>query len=165
MKRLYLLRHAKSSWGDTALGDVERPLNKRGKRDAPTMGKRLKKRKAEPDLILSSPAKRAVKTASIVAKEIGFPKKKIATDGSIYAASVSELLDVVRNIDDAYGRVMLVGHNPGFTDLADILADGSVGDMPTCAVCCLDFDCDSWKAVSEGGGKIVFYDYPKKAQD
>lgn len=162
MKRLYLLRHAKSSWKHPDLSDFERPLNERGKRDAPVMGKRLKEMQIQPDLILSSPAKRAHKTAKIIAKEIDFPKKQIVTDESIYAAGVSTLLDLIRKIDDSFRQVILIGHNPGFTDLANYLTNAQLDNIPTCGIFCTDFDIQSWKDVAEGKGTFVFFDYPKK---
>lgn len=162
MKRLYLIRHAKSSWEDSDLSDIERPLNTRGKRDAPFMGKHLKEMKVSPDLIVSSPAKRALKTAKIIAKEIGFPKKDIETDESIYLASVSTLLHVIQNIEGSYQQVMLFGHNPGFTELAEYLTNQQFDNIPTCGIVCMDFDIKSWKEVGEGKGMLVSFDYPKK---
>ncbi len=162
MKRLYLVRHAKSSWKDLSLDDFDRPLNKRGKQDAPFMGKRVKKYKMLPDLIISSPAKRAAKTAKIIAKEIGFPKKKIIYDASIYEAGMASLITVVRNIDDLANEVMLFGHNPGLTILAEDLTNAQVDNIPTCGIFCIDFDVNSWKEIEEGKGRVVFFDYPKK---
>lgn len=162
MKRLYLIRHAKSSWKDQDLTDIERPLNTRGKRDAPCMGKRLKDLKVHPDLIVSSPAKRALKTAKVIAREIGYPKKRIETDESIYLAGVSTLLLVIQNIEDSYQQVILFGHNPGFTELAEYLTDQQFDNIPTCGIVCMDFDIESWKEVAEGKGILVSFDYPKK---
>lgn len=163
MKRLYLVRHAKSSWKDATLEDFDRPLNKRGKQDAPLMGKLFKSHyKLSPDLIVSSPAKRAAKTAKVIAKEIGFPKKQIVYEGAIYEAGVPPLLSVIRKIDDSADQVMLFGHNPGLTMLAEYLIGVVVDNIPTCGIFCIDFDVDSWKEVGEGRGKEVFFDYPKK---
>lgn len=162
MKRLYVIRHAKSSWSDPALGDFDRPLNKRGKRDAPFMGARLKEGGAKPDMIVSSPARRAVKTAREIAKALGFPAGKIVEEMTIYEASLYDLIAVVRKIPDACGEVIIVGHNPGFSDLAGYLASDSTVYMPTCAVYCVDLDVDSWMSVTAGLGKMVSYDYPKK---
>jgi phosphohistidine phosphatase len=162
MKRLYLVRHAKSSWKEPDLTDIERPLNTRGKQDAPCMGKRLKELKVHPDLIVSSPAKRARKTAKVIAKEIGFPKKDIVTNESIYLTGVSTLLIFIRNIKDSYQQVMLFGHNPGFTELAEYLTNQRFDNIPTCGIVCMDFDITSWKEVAEGKGDVVFFDYPKK---
>lgn len=162
MKRLYVIRHAKSSWSDPALGDFDRPLNKRGKRDAPFMGTRLKEGGAKPDMIVTSPAKRAIKTARAIAKALGFPAKKIVEETAVYEASLYDLLAVVRKIPDSCGEVVIVGHNPGFSDLAGYLASDSNIYMPTCAVCCVDLDVDSWADVSGGDGRMASYDYPKK---
>jgi phosphohistidine phosphatase len=162
MKRLYLIRHAKSSWKDPTVVDFDRPLNKRGKRDAPFMGKRIKSYQVQPDLIISSPANRAAKTAKIIAEEIGVPKKQIVYDESIYEAGVASLLHVIRNIDNSANQVMLFGHNPGLTMLAEYLTHILVDNIPTCGIFCVDFAIDSWKEVAEGSGKVVFFDYPKK---
>ena len=163
MKRLYLIRHAKSSWNNADLADYERPLNKRGEKDTPFMGKRLKKHDVKPDLIISSPAKRALKTAKIIAQEIGYPTKKIYTNESIYDAAPLSLLNTIRNIDDLYDQVMLFGHN-SITELARYFTKYQVENVPTCGIFCIGFDLDSWEAVSEGKGDFIFFDYPKKHQ-
>ena len=160
MKRLYLVRHAKSSWGDPELADIDRPLNNRGKRDAPDAGRRLKKRKVKPDLIISSPAKRARRTARVIAEQIGYPAERVVINDAVYHAAANELLAVVREIDDACGEAMMFGHNPGFTDLAGLLTGASVDNLPTCAIFCVDFDSDSWRDVAETKGTLVFLDYP-----
>lgn len=163
MKTLYLIRHAKSSWKDPDLRDFERPLNKRGKRDAPEMGQRLKKYKAVADVIISSPAKRAIKTAKIIAREVGFPVRKIVTKETVYLADVPTLVEVIRKISDKHHQVMLFGHNPGLTMLANFLVNGEpVENIPTCGIFCIEFEIDSWEKVEEGVGKTLFFDYPKK---
>ncbi len=164
MKQLYLVRHAKSSWKDPVLTDMDRPLNKRGKRDAPFMGERLNKYDVQLDLIISSPAKRALSTAKIIAKEIGCPKKKIVANESVYMAGVPSLLNTIQGIDDSHSRVMFFGHNPGLTELAVYLSNYHVDNIPTCGIFCTDFDVDSWKEVSKGTGSFAFFDYPKKHQ-
>src|SRR5437899_11500650 len=98
MKTLFLVRHAKSSWDDTALPDKDRPLNDRGKRDAPKMGERLAKRGVTPDLILSSPAKRALETAQIIAKKLDYKLADIVVDERLYATGADDLLDVIRKL-------------------------------------------------------------------
>lgn len=162
MKRLYVIRHAKSSWSDPGLSDFERPLNKRGKRDAPFMAARLKEGGAKPDMIVSSPARRAAKTARAIAKALGFPEKRITEVITIYEASLQSLVAVVRELPDDCREVIMVGHNPGFSDLVGYLASDSSIYMPTCAVCCVDLDVESWADVSGGLGRTVSYDYPKK---
>lgn len=162
LKRLYLIRHAKSSWKNPDLADFERPLNKRGKGDVPYMGERLNQYKVKPDLIISSPAKRALKTAQIMAKKINFPRGKIIADESIYGGDISVLLRVIRNIDNSFKQVMLFGHNPDFSILAEYLTNYQVKNIPTCGIFCLDLNIDSWKEISSGKGVFVFFDYPKK---
>ena len=164
MKTLYLIRHAKSSWKDPSLRDFERPLNKRGKRDAPLMGQRLKDRGVVADAIISSTANRALKTAKIIAGELEFPLKKIASKKSVYLADVPTLIKVLRKISDKCGRAMLFGHNPGLTMLANFLSNEQVDNIPTCGVFCMEFEVESWKEVAQGSGKMVFFDYPKKYQ-
>ena len=124
MKRtLFLVRHAKSSWDDVALPDEERPLADRGKRDAPMMGKRLAKRQVKPDLILSSPARRALSTAEIIAKELNFRAEDIVVDERLYATEADMLLGVIGELSDKLTCVMLFGHNPEFADLAQRLSN------------------------------------------
>jgi phosphohistidine phosphatase len=161
MKRLTLVRHAKSSWSHPEIDDVARPLNKRGEKDAPLMGRRLAQRQMTPDCIISSPAKRAISTATILAKEIAFPIKEIVTYKDIYAANVAELIQVLQQIDDACNSVMLCGHNPGLTELSQCLTNYQIDKIPTCGIFCIDFAIDSWKELSQGMGTFVFFDYPK----
>ena len=164
MKRLYLVRHAKSSWDDPDLSDIDRPLNKRGKKDAPIMGERLKnEHKAKPDLIISSPAKRAIRTARIIAKELGYSEEKIEIKDSLYASGVTAMLNVIHYLDDSLDEVMLFGHNPDLTSLANYLSNQQVDNIPTCGVFCVDFDVKSWQDIEKGKGIFKFFDYPKKA--
>ena len=162
MKRLYLIRHAKSSWKNLDLPDIDRPLNKRGERDAPFMGKRLKKYDVKPGIIISSPANRALKTAKIIAKKIDYPADGIIVKDSLYAASIPSILNIINYIDDSIQEAMLFGHNPEFTSLANFLANHDIDNIPTCGIFCADFDVESWKDVAEGKGIFAFFDYPKK---
>jgi phosphohistidine phosphatase len=163
MKRLLLIRHAKSSWKNPDLDDFNRPLNKRGRKDGPKMGKLLAKRGEIPDLIISSPAKRALKTAFAIAKDVGYPEKKIKEKKKIYLGSVSQLMNVIHNIGNEFNRVFLFGHNPGFNDLSHYLTKHELENIPTCGVFCIDFEIDSWKEVAEGNGKFVYFEYPPKS--
>ncbi|MEJ2698110.1 MAG: histidine phosphatase family protein [Desulfuromonadales bacterium] len=165
MKRLTLVRHAKSSWKDPGRADFDRPLSKRGKQDAPRIGERLAARGQRPDLILSSPARRARKTAKEIARKIGLPGERLVLEEKIYEAEPEALLEVVQSLDDRWENVMLVGHNPGLTDLGNLLADCGIANIPTCGVLCLDFDADDWHDVGHGAGTLVFYDYPKKPSE
>ena len=162
MKTLFLIRHAKSSWGDTALPDKDRPLNDRGKRDAPKMGKRLAERDVNPDLILSSPAMRALTTAQIIAKKLDYKLKNIVVDDRLYASGAHDLLDVIHELGDKLERVMFFGHNPELTELAHRLSS-EISRMPTCAVAEFTFDAKSWSAIGKARPARVALDYPKKS--
>ena len=162
MKTLYLVRHAKSSWDDPSLDDIDRPLNPRGKKDAPEMGDRLKKLKILPDLLLTSPGKRARSTAKKIARQIGYPKKEILIDDALYHGSDDMLIDIVKNLPDSKQSVMLFGHNPGFTAFANQLCNINIYNIPTAGVVAIDFHIDSWKDAEPGKGELVFFDYPKK---
>ena len=163
MKELILVRHAKSSWKDPTLSDHERPLNKRGKRDAPEMGERLARSGYEPDLIVSSSAVRALDTARTIAGMLGYPRERIAVEERLFHAGVAELLHVIQGVDDSVDILMLFGHNPGLTDLANHLGPREIFNMPTCAVLHLRFQGDTWSAVGDVPGDEVIYDYPKRA--
>ena len=161
MKELIIVRHAKSSWKDSSLDDRERPLNKRGERDAPEIGARLARRKDRPDLIISSPAVRALTTAQIIAKRLGYPHKDIVVKDVLYGAGVVELLDVIRNIDESVATLMLFGHNPGLTELANHLGPRPIPNLPTCGVLHLKFEADVWPVVGHARGDEVLFDFPK----
>ena len=165
MKRLYLLRHAKSSWDDDSLSDVERPLNKRGLRDAPMMGKRFRAHGYLPDRIVSSGAVRADATARAVAYELGYPVASIAREDALYLAGPATLLEIVRRADDTLGSLMLVGHNPGMTDFANTLSDHGIDNLPTCGLFCVNLAVERWRDVEPRGGVLVCFEYPKKRDD
>jgi CYTH domain-containing protein/phosphohistidine phosphatase SixA len=162
MKRLTLLRHAKSSWSDPDLDDFDRPLNKRGQRDAPKMGRRLAERGFLPDAVLSSPARRVRLTVEAVAAQIDIDPTIVRYDRRIYLATDHQLLDLVRAIPENLENVLLVGHNPGITDLANYLVGGSLENIPTCAVFGVDLQVSSWRQVNRAGARLLFYDFPKK---
>ena len=161
MKTLFLVRHAKSSRDDPSLPDRERPLDDHGKRDAPKMGKRLAKRDVKPDLLLSSPALRALTTAQLIAEEIGYEPNDIVVDDRLYASGADDLLAVIRALDNKLDRIMLVGHNPEFTDLAHRLSSEIV-DMPTSAIAEYHFDTKAWTDIGEVEPTKTILDYPKK---
>ena len=148
MKTLFLIRHAKSSRDDPTLPDKDRPLNERGMRDASRVGEHLAKRDATPDLILSSPARRALTTAEIVARRLDYRLKEIVVDDRLYAGTPDDLLAVIHELDDKAKRVMLFGHNPELTELAHRLS-GKITDMATSAVAEFAFDGKSWSIVGQ----------------
>ena len=161
MKTLFLVRHAKSSRDDPSLPDRDRPLNDRGKQDAARMGKRLATRGVKPDLLVSSPALRALTTARLIAEELGCKPQDIVEDDRLYASNPEDLLAVVRALDRKLDGVMLFGHNPEFTDLARRLS-GEFIDMPTSTVAEFTFNTKAWSDVGEIKPAKVELDYPKK---
>ena len=146
IKLLLILRHAKSSWESAKLSDHDRPLNNRGKRDAPRIGRKLLKEGLIPQVIISSSAVRAYSTAEKVAKACGY-EDEILVDSSLYGSGYTEYLNVLINQDDNYDTVMLVGHNPHSEQLLEILT-GKMVTMPTCTVACVSLPIPSWKKVS-----------------
>ena len=162
MKTLFLIRHAKSSWDNTALPDKDRPLDDRGKHDAPKMGKRLAKRDVKPDMILSSSAMRALTTAEIIAKKLHYKLKDIVLDDRLYASEADDLLNVIHKLGDKLERVMLFGHNPELTELAHRLSS-EITHMPTCAVAEFTFATKSWSDIGKAKLAKVALDYPKKS--
>jgi len=164
MRTLYLVRHAKSSWKHPELEDIDRPLSKRGRRDAPFMGRLLREMGVKPDRLLASQAKRAVKTAEAFAAELGYPKKDITQDDMLYGADAEGLLQVVRTLADGIQTVMLFGHNPGLLDVAILLTGGRLAKFPTAAVACLELDVASWSETGPAVATLRFFEYPKKHQ-
>ncbi|MEL7002663.1 MAG: histidine phosphatase family protein [Bacteroidota bacterium] len=161
MKTLYLIRHAKSSWKYDHLADIDRPLNKRGQRDAPEMGKRLKARGIYPDLMISSPANRALTTCKTVADALNYAHSDIKIEDTVYHGSESALLKAVHSCNDSVGILFLFGHNPGLTDFANELTHSDIWNIPTCGIFGCTFDVDHWSEVKMGGGVRIFYDFPK----
>ena len=165
MKTLFLVRHAKSSWESPLLPDHERPLNARGKRDAPRMGKRLVSRGVKPDILISSPAVRAYSTAVKIAAEIDYPKDDIQVNEKLYFEGTSSVLDVIHSLIPRISSAMLFGHNPIMTQLVNYLANTTIGNVPTCGIAEIKFDAESWEEVDEGLGAMQLFDYPKRVDD
>ena len=162
MKKLYLVRHAKSSWGNNNLKDIERPLNKRGERDAPFMGKLLKGKDIKPDLMMTSPAERASHTARIFCDEMNIPKKQLLIDNALYEAGRKDILNVIRQFDNESDSAMIFSHNPGLSELANFLTTGEIYDMPTCGIVSLNCKINSWDELDSNNCKLDFFEYPKK---
>jgi len=162
VKRLTLVRHAKSDWSLPGQNDWDRPLNKRGQRDAPEMARRLRSRRLKPDLILSSPAVRAVTTASVMARELRVPAARLVQDERLYLAGPADLLAVVRELGGEARHLMVFGHNPGMTEFANRLSAGDqIDNLPTCGVFTAEFDVQDWSGLDWGGGQEAEFDYPK----
>jgi phosphohistidine phosphatase len=164
-KCLTLLRHGKSSWREPDLNDLDRPLNNRGQRDAPMMAQRLAERGFQPDLLLVSSALRARLTVEALTGLIPVDPGLVTFDERIYLATVDGLVDLVRTLPEDCRNVLLVGHNPGMTDLANFLVGCSLENIPTCGVFSVELQVPSWREIDREGAKLVFYDYPKKSSE
>ena len=162
MKILTLIRHAKSSWKYPGLDDLDRPLNRRGNRDAPMMGDLLAARDCRPDKIFTSPALRALRTAEAIAAGIDYPQQRIVLDPRLYHADTDDWMDVVHSMAESLGWVACVGHNPGLTDLANYLGRQRYENVPTCGVVEIRFGCDRWADVDRTEPQEVDFDFPKK---
>lgn len=164
MKRLTLVRHAKSDWSVAGQADWDRTLNARGLKDAPEMGRRLRERKLKPDVILTSPAVRAFTTATLLAKELGLPATRLHKDERLYHASPGVILEVIRELGGTSRHVMVVAHNPGLTEFSDqIASDRRIDHMPTCAVVTAAVDVRQWTDLDWQCGREVELDYPRNS--
>jgi len=162
MKILTIVRHAKSSWKDTSLSDRDRPLNRRGERDAPVMGKRTHEHGIRPSQIIASPAARAWTTARIFATELGYPVEFLQREPDLYLASLDRILDVIVAQDDGFSSLMLFGHNPGMTDLVNFLQPGLTGNLPTAGVVSVGIHQDDWNLYQRPSTELLVHDWPKK---
>lgn len=160
-RQLTLLRHAKSSWDDAGVKDRDRPLNERGERDAPRMGRRLRTRGARPTLILTSPAVRARRTAQIIAREIGYPQEFLQREEDLYLASPDEIIAVIARQDSSFRDLIVCGHNPGLTELANRLTGAGIDNVPTAGVVIIGLNLKSWADLDEAQGELLLFDYPR----
>jgi phosphohistidine phosphatase len=161
MKTLLIIRHAKSSWELTAVSDFDRPLNDRGKHDAPEMAKRLLKEKISIDAFISSPAKRAKKTAQLFIQEFHRSKDEIIYIPELYNASISVFYEVATNLDDAYNSAAIFSHNPGVTEFVNSLTTYKIDDMPTCGIFAVKIHCDTWHDFEKASKEFWFFNFPK----
>jgi phosphohistidine phosphatase len=160
-KTLILVRHAKSDWANPGLDDFDRPLNERGKRDAPAMARRLLDKKIKIDLFIASPAKRAAKTAKVFAEELSAKKKNLVFNAELYLAAPSVFYDVIEKIENDNDTVALFSHNNGITDFANQLTNARIDNIPTCGVFAVKVFCSSWTAFRDAEKEFWFFDYPK----
>lgn len=162
LKRLTLVRHAKSDWSLPGQEDWDRVLNRRGQQDAPEMARRLRSRKFKPDLVLTSPAVRALTTASIMARELKVPAEHIAQDERLYLADPRQMLEVIHELGGQVGHLMVFGHNPGITDCANQLSSGDkIDNLPTCGVFTACFELEDWSQLGWAAGLEAEFDYPR----
>lgn len=165
MKTLYLMRHAKSSWGDSGLRDFDRPLDRRGERDAPEMGRRLAQKTPRPQLIYASPAVRARQTILHVADVLGHPAEEIEWQPEIYGAGVEDILQILQATDDSIETAMLIGHNPTMSFCVSHWNPRFAHHFPTAALACVQLETDRWAKIGSCPGTLVDYDYPKLADE
>lgn len=161
MMNLFLCRHAKSSWSEPGLADKERPLNERGKNDAPLMGNILKNKQEFPDLIISSPAKRALKTAKLIAEKLDYKTKNIEVNKNLYMAGINEFIDVISHINKDHKNVMLFSHNYGITDFANYISNSDIQNIPTCGIVKISFVIKNWQEIQNTKGNLQYFIYPK----
>lgn len=162
MKTLIIVRHGKSSWAYPDLEDFYRPLKPRGINDAFAIGEELLEKDIFPDLILSSPAIRAMNTAIIIARKLDFPLQRIRANEGIYEASTYELLKLISNVEDNIETLMIFGHNPSFTSLINQLQEESLYNLPTCGVFAIELPISSWAEVTKAKGNKLFSLFPKE---
>lgn len=162
IKHLYIARHAKSSWKAPNLSDFDRPLNKRGKRDAPFLANVISKKIHNVDLIISSPAERAKVTAQTFAQFLKYPLDSIDFNDKIYFESTKSILKILKSTKSNINSVMIFGHNPDLTSLANYLSDSYIDNIPTCGVVGLEIASITWSELGESTAKQIFFEYPKK---
>lgn len=160
MKTVYFIRHGKSSWDNSHLSDKERPLKRRGEKDAEMMAKILRKQGIIPDLIVSSPARRALDTAKIYAGKLDYPEKKIQMNDLLYFEGIKNILHVIHQLDSRHRTVFIFGHNPDFTTIANKFSQKAIDNVPTNGVVGVTFKTDAWQDASFSNGTLVFFDYP-----
>lgn len=164
MKTLYLVRHAKSDWADEDLNDIDRPLNKRGYRDAHFMSGLMKEKKLLPDLIISSPAIRAITTALIFCRNFNFNYSDIVIDPNLYETNIQHYKDCISKTDNRYKSIMLFGHNPIISDVANSLTKTFIENIATCGIVGIRQaeNCKEWNCFNDKVGELILYDFPKK---
>jgi phosphohistidine phosphatase len=162
MKSLLLIRHAKSSWDNPGLRDFDRPLNGRGLHEGPLMASLVRMRGVRPDLLVSSPAKRAMATARFFAVANEIPEEDIVREPGIYEAGVREILQIVSALPDSARTVFLFGHNPTFTDVSNRYADDFIENVPTCGVIHLESSADSWMEMCELNTRLRVCLFPRE---
>ena len=162
MKRVYLIRHSKSSWSNPSLSDFERPLNNRGSNDAPLMAEKLREKVGDIDLILSSTAVRARATTEVITGEKGITYKEMRFDDRLYHAPHDRIVKKIADVEEEFDSIAIVGHNPGLTDLANDFANVTIDNLPTTGILAVEFAIEKWKDILKTSGSLLFFDYPKR---
>jgi len=162
LKTLYIVRHAKSSWKESNLSDLDRPLNSRGKRDAPFIGKIISAKGDSPELIVSSHANRALATANFFAEALKYKKSDIVVSESIYEAGIGSLMNIINRLDSNIKSAMIFGHNPGLTILTQYLSAANISNIPTCGIVKLNLKINLWSDAADRCATLAYFEYPKK---
>ena len=161
MKTLYFVRHAKSSWKDSSLSDRDRPLNSRGKRDAPNMAQFLSNKVECPDTFICSPSRRTLDTASHFLKAFGVSESDLDTKEKLYHGGESAFESIIQSLNDNLTSAMLFAHNPGITDYVNELTQSDIWNIPTCGMAGIKIDTHNWKNIGKANAELLFYYYPK----
>jgi phosphohistidine phosphatase len=164
MKTLLLVRHAKSSWDDFSIKDFDRPLNDRGKSDAPMMAQRLVDKEIKIDAFIASPAKRARKTAELFVKEYKANKEHIVFFDALYLANPSVFSQVISKTDDQFNTIAVFSHNDGITAFANTLTNAKTDNIPTCGIFAVKIKAKQWSDFPEAEKEFWFFDYPKNKE-
>lgn len=163
MKTIYLFRHAKSSWSEENINDSDRPLKAKGIRDACHKAGILSSQKTPIDLLITSPAFRALNTSIIVAKQIKYPLDRVVINADMYDKGFKKILEVIENFNNNVSSVILFGHNPDLTELSNYLAEGGIKNIPTSGLVCIEFDSTDWRKL--GKGTVKFTDFSKSGNN
>ena len=161
MKKLTLIRHAKSDWNIPELMDFDRPLNSRGKKNAPEMGIRLSKFNEKPQLIFMSASARTKETIQLLLESANWNDIDVIEKDWLYLASPQEYLKTIEKMHDEVDHLCICGHNPTITSVINHLTGENIGNVPTCGIAIIEFDIENWRSVSENSGTMLHYDYPK----
>ena len=162
MKQLLLIRHAKSSWADPGQTDFDRPLNDRGKRDAPLMATRILDRNFRVQHVYSSAAKRALKTSKLLMEIWNLQQDSLSIFPDLYLAPPAEMLNLITTAPDEISSLALVAHNPGITEFINSLTNNRVDDLPTCGMVAFQIDTASWSTFRDASKEWLFIEYPKR---
>lgn len=165
MKTLLVIRHAKSSWKDPALTDLQRPLKKRGSRNAVEMAERLQALCVAPEQVFCSPANRALQTVEHMAPILDIPQEQVVMASDLYTFDYADLMRYLRTVPDKFARVALVGHNPAITDLVNFLSLEAIRNIPTCGVALLELGIAEWRDLKAGVAQLVHYDFPRNEEN
>ena len=158
-KRLYLTRHAKSDWAQLGIDDVDRPLNERGKKDAPNMAQNMKNMGYRVDCIISSHANRAFETATCF--HAHYPDAILVKEHQLYHADIDEIIHTCLELDAGVNNVMMVCHNPGITYFANVICGANLNNVPTCGVLVIDIETDDWTSIDMSKFTLHQFLYPK----